>query len=170
MSQQQEYDLQVTIADYLRMAHPHVLFRSDMGGVRLSIGTAKKVKRIQKNRAFPDLFVFEQIGDFGGLFIELKIGEDQYFTKARDRLINGKATHLLEQCSVLMRLREKGYAADMVFSYEEAVECISLYLDGKYTKTPTIPVVVSKITQDQWLRARSQSPVPLDILEGMLVF
>ena len=172
MSAEQEYDLQVTITDYLRVAFPHIIFRSDLGGVPLSKGAAIKVKRIQKSRGFPDLSICASMIGYSGLFLELKPSEDDVFIKSRERLINGKASHLLEQCAVLMQLREEGYAADLVFGYTEATDLIGDYLsrDVNFSYFYNIEKIVGCATPDQWLKARASSPVELGILVELLGF
>lgn len=95
-----ESDLQIQVADYLRLRYPDVLFHSDFGsGVKLTPGQAVKQKRQNGGRrAWPDMFIAEQkvcgdifqwmriknfmdatrdcsdeIKDFyGGLYLELK--------------------------------------------------------------------------------------------------
>ena len=172
MSAEQEYDLQVAITDYLRVVFPYIIFRSDLGGVRLSKGAAIKVKRIQKSRGFPDLSICASMIGYSGLYLELKPSKDDVFIKSRERLINGKASHLLEQCAVLMQLREQGYAADLVFGYTETVDSISEYLHGdvNFSYSYNVEKIVGCATPEQWLKARASSPVKLDILVNMLGF
>lgn len=56
-----ESDLQIQVADYLRLQYPDVLFHSDFGsGVKLTPGQAVKQKRQNGGRrAWPDMFVVE---------------------------------------------------------------------------------------------------------------
>lgn len=88
-----EENLQIQVADYLRLQYPNVLFHSDYGsGVNLTIGQAVMQKRLNGGkRAWPDMFIAEpkvqktkyvdylngkacSMSDFvyHGLFLELK--------------------------------------------------------------------------------------------------
>lgn len=72
-----ESDLQVQIADYLRLRYPNVMFHSDFGsGVKLTPGQAVKQKRQNGGRrAWPDLFIAETVwkGCCGRHYPESKI-------------------------------------------------------------------------------------------------
>lgn len=54
-----ESDLQVQVADYLRLQYPDVMFHSDFGsGIKLTPGQAAKQKRQNGGRrAWPDMFI-----------------------------------------------------------------------------------------------------------------
>jgi hypothetical protein len=138
-----ESDLQVQVADYLRLRHPDVLFHSDFGsGIKLTPGQAVKQKRQNGGRrAWPDLFIAEPKTEtaihpgfgFGGgaknaiyhgLFIELKK------EGARIRKKNGEwaSEHIAEQAEVLLELRNKGYQADFAVGFNEAIKLIDEYL------------------------------------------
>ena len=78
-----EAELQMAVADYLRMRYSDVIFRSDYGsGLKLTMGQAVRQKRMNGGqRAFPDMAIFEPVpryadGDcdheWHGLLIELK--------------------------------------------------------------------------------------------------
>lgn len=56
-----ESDLQVQVADYLRLRYPNVLFHSDFGsGIKLTQGQAMKQKRQNGGRrGWPDMFIAE---------------------------------------------------------------------------------------------------------------
>ena len=59
-----EADLQVQVADYLRLQYPNVMFHSDFGsGIKLTMGQAIKQKRQNGGRrAWPDMFIAEPRG------------------------------------------------------------------------------------------------------------
>lgn len=56
-----ESDLQIQVADYLRLRYPDVIFHSDFGsGVKLTPGQAVRQKRQNGGRrAWPDIFIAE---------------------------------------------------------------------------------------------------------------
>jgi hypothetical protein len=134
MSEQQ---LQETVCNYLKNKYPDVLFRSDLGGIRLSLGQATKVKRVQQSRAWPDLQICEARLGYHGLFIELK--KDG----ARVRLKNGELStdhHIQEQEAVLIKLRQRGYIAEFAVGYDEAIALINGYLEFSNSKFIVKPI------------------------------
>lgn len=134
-----ESDLQVMVADYLRLHYPDVLFHSDFGsGIKLTMGQAAKQKRQNGGRrAWPDMFIaqprfetdpLEPIGVLAyGLFIELKK------EGARLKKKNGEwaTPHIAEQAEVLKKLRDCGYWAEFACGFDEAKKIIDAYLGDK---------------------------------------
>ncbi len=144
-----ESDLQIQVADYLRLQYPDVMFHSDFGsGIKLTPGQAAKQKRQNGGRrAWPDMFIAEPSNidaDFPksmwngyyddrlnvfvshGLFLELK--KDSTRLKKK----NGEWTteHIAKQAEVLQKLRERGYCAEFGVGFDEAKEIIDEYLGG----------------------------------------
>lgn len=128
-----ESDLQVMIADYLRLQYPSVLFHSDFGsGVNLTVSQAMKQKRQNGGRrAWPDMFIAEPMDVDGiiynGLFIELKKGG----TRLKKKNGEWASEHIAEQSEVLERLVFRGYAAEFAVGFDEAKAIIDNYLGGK---------------------------------------
>lgn len=127
-----EADLQVQVADYLRLQYPDVIFHSDYGsGIKLTMGQAIKQKRQNGGRrAWPDLFIAEPRGvcfieQKNGLFIELKKAGTKIFTKKGTLVAN---EHIREQFDMLEQLRRKGYVAEFACGFDEAKEIIDEYL------------------------------------------
>lgn len=124
---QPEYDLQCSIADYLRRRHPSVLFNSDIkGSVKLTMPQAARMKKLYCNDfAMPDVIILEPRFDKGkaGLCLEIKIADP--FKK------NGelkKNEHLERQYMAIKRLRERGFDAHFIWSMDQAVHVIEGYL------------------------------------------
>lgn len=130
-----ETELQVMVADYIRLAYPGVLFHSDFGsGIRLTPGQAKKQKRQNGGiRGWPDMFLAEPTWDknknkdYHGLFIELK----KDGTRLKKRNGEWASEHIAEQNEVLERLQFRGYAAHFAIGFDEAKKIIDNYLGGK---------------------------------------
>jgi hypothetical protein len=116
------------VCQYLRLQYPEVMFRTDLGGIRLTIGQAAKVKRLQAGRAFPDLFVAEPCGGFHGLFIELK-REGVRVRKADGTLMANE--HIREQNAVIEELTKRGYYATFASGFEQAKAVLDHYLSTK---------------------------------------
>lgn len=139
-----ESDLQIMVADYLRLQYPDVLFHSDFGsGVKLTPSQAIIQKRQNGSyRAWPDMFVAEPIavpqspdGVTGvpecekykfGLFLELK-REGTRLTKKDG---SWATEHIAEQADMLDRLNFRGYRAEFAVGFEGAKRIIDDYLKG----------------------------------------
>lgn len=149
-----ELEVQIQVADYLRLRYPGVLFHSDYGsGLRLTPGQAVKQKRLQGGRrSWPDMFIAEpkvrhttdgewgiklgwaQLDDgtdyyammFAGLMIELK-REGTRLTKKNGEWAN---EHIAEQAELLHILRKKGFKAEFACGFDEAKRIIDKYLGG----------------------------------------
>lgn len=122
----QEGVLHQQVCDYLRINHPEVIFRTDFAaGTKLTIGQARRHKRLQQSRAFPDLFIAEARKGFHGLFVELKA--KTIYKKDGSLLAN---PHVEEQVKVLEALQDRGYAAGFAVGFTEACEVIDGYLGG----------------------------------------
>lgn len=132
-----ELDIQIQVADYLRLRYPNVLFHSDYGsGIRLTPGQAVKQKRLQGGRrAWPDMFIaeptcYENCGAdiwTHGLFIELKRQGTKIYRKD-GRLVSD--AHIREQLDMLEQLRQRGYVAEFACGFYEAKKIIDEYLGG----------------------------------------
>lgn len=123
-----ESDLQVQVADYLRLRYPNVLFHSDFGsGIKLTQGQAMKQKRQNGGRrGWPDMFIAEPMNGLHGLMIELK----KAGTRLKKKDGTWASSHLEEQNEVLNKLQKKGYAAYFAVGFEEAKDIIDDYLGG----------------------------------------
>ena len=123
-----ESDLQVQVADYLRLRYPDVQFHSDYGsGLKLTQGQAMKQKRQNGGRrGWPDMFIAEPMNGLHGLFIELK----KAGTRLKKKDGTWASSHLEEQNEVLNKLQKKGYAAYFAVGFEEAKDIIDDYLGG----------------------------------------
>ena len=128
-----ESELQVQVADYLRLHYPDVLFHSDYGsGLKLTKGQAIKQKRQNGGiRGWPDMFIAEpreiKRVMYYGLFIELK----KDGTRLRKKDGSPASEHIAEQGRTLTALWKKGYQAVFAVGFEEAKEIIDWYLGGK---------------------------------------
>ena len=123
--QKKEEIMQVQIAQYLKLTHPDIIFRMDMGGIRLNIGQAVLWSRMQSGRAYPDCFIAEPRGGYFGLYIELKHSKDEVYTK-KGELRNLR--HIIEQNEMLIKLSHKGYVASFSYGFEHTVTLIENYL------------------------------------------
>lgn len=152
-----EADLQIQVADYLRLQYPDVMFHSDFGsGIKLTPGQAVKQKRQNGGRrAWPDMVIAESrclrcmfchnditipcirpnfiedecdgVNRYHGLYLELK-KEGTRMKKKNGDWVND---HIAEQAEILERLRQRGYCAEFAVGFDEAKKMIDEYLGGK---------------------------------------
>lgn len=128
-----ESELQVMVADYLRMQYPDVLFHSDFGsGIKLTMGQAIKQKRQNGGRrAWPDIFVAEPVKasqvSYAGLFIELKKEGTRIYKKDG----TFASEHIEEQAKILTSLAGKGYRAVFAVGFDNTKQIIDEYLRFK---------------------------------------
>lgn len=120
-----EAELQVMLAQYLRLYYPEMLFHSDFGsGVKLTPGQAVRQKKQNGGkRAWPDLFIAAPTDLFHGLFIELK----RDGTRLKKKNGEWATVHIAEQAEVLGQLRERGYEAVFACGWDEVKKIIDDY-------------------------------------------
>ena len=129
-----ESDLQIAVADYLRLQYPEVIFHSDFGsGIKLTKGQAIKQKRQNGGRrSWPDMFIAEPVfkedctGCYG-LMIELK----KDGTRLKKKNGEWASDHIAEQAEMLEKLEFRGYRAMFAVGFDEAKKIIDLYFKGK---------------------------------------
>ena len=133
-----EHELYVLIADYLRLQYPDIIYRFDLAAdLKLSIGQAKKHKRLQRFRGYPDLFIAKpklmQSKDgmpiyTHGLFLEIK-KEGTKILKKDGEYVADK--HIREQAKMLQALERRGYRAMFAVGFEQAKQIIDEYIGRK---------------------------------------
>ena len=125
-----EHDLYAMLADYLRYNYKNIIWRFDLAAdLKLTIGQARKHKRLQQHRGYPDLFIAEPRGKYHGAYIELKKAGTRIFKKDGTLVAD---EHIREQFDVLEQLRKRGYMAEFACGFDEAKEIIDNYLGRPY--------------------------------------
>src|SRR6187549_1259498 len=105
-----EADLHLQVTNYLRIAYPNVLWRTDFAaGIKMTIGQAVRHKKLQKCKAWPDLFITAPKDKYHGLFIEIKKSRSEVFNKWGQYK---KDVHIQEQAEILRHLENIGYIAE----------------------------------------------------------
>lgn len=132
-----EADLQIQVADYLRLRYPNVIFHSDYGsGIKLTMRQAAMQKRMNGGqRAYPDMFIalpkIRSVSAEGlphiyhGLFIELK-REGTRILKKDGEYVADK--HIREQAAMLQELELLGYRAVFAVGFDQAKQIIDSYM------------------------------------------
>jgi hypothetical protein len=67
-----EAGVQKSVIDYIKYAYPQALYCASAGGLRTSITQAIKMKATGYVKGVPDLQIFEPMGKYHGLLIEIK--------------------------------------------------------------------------------------------------
>lgn len=120
-----EAQLQKSVCNYLKLQYPDVIFTSESSGLRLTIGQSIQAKAMRSEAGLPDLMIFEPMGVYKGLFLELKVKsvwlKDGTLTKDK---------HVREQSEILKRLRSKGYLATFACGFDEAKDLIVWYFQS----------------------------------------
>lgn len=122
-----EHEMYMQIADYMRYQYPKVIYRFDLAAdLKLSIGQAKKHKRLQGRRGYPDLFIAHPMGKYHGMYLELK----KDGTRLQKRNGDFASEHIKEQWEMLGALTLRGYKAEFACGFDEAKKIIDEYLGG----------------------------------------
>jgi hypothetical protein len=121
-----ESSLHQQVVDYLKYQYPKVLFRTDFAaGIKMTIGQAVKHKKLQKCKAWPDLFIAAPNDKYYGLFIEIKKDIDEVYLKS-GKIKND--AHINEQWLLLTQLNLLGYAAYFGCGFDNIKMIIDNYL------------------------------------------
>lgn len=121
-----EKEIHVNICEYLRLQYPELLFTSDAGGLRVSMGVIMEVKRKSCNYKIPDLLIFQRNSQYNGCFIEIKRSKDDLYLKSGKL----KNDHVKAQEQCLFMLREQGYYAEFGVGYNDTIQQIETYLNS----------------------------------------
>lgn len=124
----EEFGIQASFCDYLRLVHPNFLFMSDtIGNVKLNGSQAARNARIQCQKfKCPDVIIFEPTEKYKGLFLEFK--KSTPFKKDGTTLLSNE--HVQAQQKSINDLKERGYYACFVWSKDMAIEILNKYLDN----------------------------------------
>lgn len=119
-----EYQLSSSIATYLKLQYPDVVYHFDPVGVNLSKAQAGKMKAIQHDRGYPDLFIARSNKYYHGLYLELKVVSPYL----KDGKTLKRNEHLEQQNRIHDKLRKSGYKADFIIGFDQAKRVIDHYL------------------------------------------
>jgi len=118
------------LCTYIKVNYPDVIFTTDLSGVRVSMGTAKKLPQLRSSNGIPDLLIFEPRGGMHGLCIEMKATGK--VTHNKDGNVRHDE-HLIEQNEVLRCLRKKGYCAEFALGFVQGKQLVDEYMLQKQT-------------------------------------
>lgn len=110
-----EAGVQKAVIDYLKYTYPQALYCASAGGVRTSMKQAIKMKATGYVKGVPDLQIFEPIGNYHGLLIEIK---------------DIKGVVSKEQKQWIKDLNERGYYATYCKGFDATIKVIDDYFKG----------------------------------------
>ena len=130
MTEKQE---QKQLLTWVKIKYPNLLYTEDLGGIKLTIGQAKQVKKSRARRGHPDLMFqkaftgYDGRIDYCGLAIEFKRKSETIVKKDGELRKN---EHLKEQYDYLMALRSEGWFACFAVGFLEAQKIIKAYVSN----------------------------------------
>jgi hypothetical protein len=107
-----EHDIQVYVVDYLEAMETVPLFSATVGGVRVAMHTALKMKQAGYRKGIPDLLIFEPRNGYAGLAIEVKTAV-------------GRASDHQKEWQQM--LRERGWRAEICKGLDACISVIDDY-------------------------------------------
>lgn len=114
------------VARYMKYQYPWAIFNTDLSGIRLTLGQARKICGLRSSRAFPDVIIYEARQGFTALFIELKNEGIKIYRKDGEIVSD---PHIREQAEMLKHLEKRGYCARFAVGFDEAKTLIDWYLN-----------------------------------------
>lgn len=120
-----EASLHKSLATYIKLKYPNVIFTSDSSGVKLTMGQAVALKALRSDDKIPDMLVFMPSHEYHSLFIEIKTLDDAPFL--RDGSLSTKK-HIQEQAKTLSKLRRIGYAACFGVGLDNCMKIVDNYI------------------------------------------
>jgi hypothetical protein len=141
----QEAYIHALLCNYIRTNYPDAIFTTDLSGVRLPMGLAKKCKPLKSGRGIPDLLILCPLNGWHGLLIEVKTADaDQALLK------NGQPradAHLNEQLHTIQQLRTLDYFACFVHGFAAGRRAIEDYFRCCFVPaSATLPTTVKRCT------------------------
>lgn len=109
-----EHDIQCEIVRRIKAHSPEIMFCATVGGVRLSMNQAKRMKAAGYLAGIPDMLFFEPRGEHVGLAIELKAKRGRVSVAQRE---------------AIARLNERGWRAVVCTGFDECVAVLRDYFD-----------------------------------------
>ena len=120
------WEIQVTLAEYMRSKYPKAWFKFDLADINLTIGEAVKLKQIIAARGWPDFFLPLRTEHYNGLFIEIKKSFNEVYTQ-KGILRNNE--HLREQLQCLEYLESQGFKAVFGLGLDHCMIIVHDYLE-----------------------------------------
>jgi len=108
---------QKTLVSKLRWLHPNIEFFAIPNGGKRSKSEARSLVLEGVEKGTPDIFIAEPMKEFSGLFLELKRSEKSLSVTSPEQTVKHD------------RLRDRGYAVQIVYGADEAYRAIIEYME-----------------------------------------
>lgn len=125
MPMESESQTHTRICAYIKQNYPSVLFTSESSGLKVTKNQAVQLKKTRSCSGLPDIMIFEPRRNYKGLFLEVKREGTRIYKRDGDLTAN---EHIRNQEEILHQLKQKGYLAEFVVGYEDAIALINYYL------------------------------------------
>lgn len=119
-----EYTTHKSVANYIKLQYPNVIFTSDSSGIKLSMGSALKMLALKSENKIPDMIILSPNKKYHGLIIEIKKIEKSPYLK--DGSLS-KVKHVQEQNKTLEILSKIGYKAVFGVGFDNCKQIIDEY-------------------------------------------
>ena len=127
MIKKQEDEIYKTLARYISIKYPEVVFRFDYAaGLYMSFAQSKKHSAINPIKGYPDLFIAKPSKGYSGMFIEIKTEAAQPFKKDGGLKKN---EHLEKQNLIMSQLKAAGYYSTFGVGIKKCIQLIDWYLE-----------------------------------------
>lgn len=124
MRSNREYLICKSIAQYMRLKYPKVLYHFDLSGLNLSRAQAGMMSAIQGGRGWPDFFIVYPRNGYSGLFLEIKSEGTRLYNKKFEAV----TPHIGEQAACLDSLRCQSFKADFAIGLDDCISKIDHYM------------------------------------------
>ena len=122
---QTEAQLHEAVCNYISLVYPEAIFNTDLSGIKLPMGLAKKVTKLRSSKGFPDIVIYERTNEYNALFIKLKWENEKLYKRDKKTFKN---EHLVEQFEMINKLKKRGYLAVFCVGFDEARKIIDNYM------------------------------------------
>ena len=128
MKQNPEYEIQAAYVREMAYTYPKVMVFSDTAAhIRKTMFQQVRANKLQSqlSKNWPDCFIAQPSGQYGGMFIEFK-SKSPYL---KDGVTLSKDAHIQAQAETMQHLRDRGYYCIFAWSVEQAIDETQKYLN-----------------------------------------
>lgn len=131
---QPEWHEQLMFCKYIAAKYPEIDYFSDLSSAGKLTKYMQSIVTILKSRSgWPDTKIFEPVGTYCGLMIEIKRPADTQSNSIYKLDGSFKANpHVENQADMHRRLRRKGWVVEFASGATEAINILEKYLRGDY--------------------------------------
>lgn len=130
---QNEWTEQLVFCKYLKTKYPNLIYRSDLhsAGAK-TVYMQNLVKILQSGSGFPDTQIYEPVGNYCGLMIELKKKPKTQSESIYLKDGNFKSNeHVFNQAEMHHNLRSKRWCVKFAQGADEAISFFESYMRGE---------------------------------------